>query len=164
MAVKEAMATLHNSEAVLTLAPFYRYHWVSEFAPRSSQRYLSYMTGWLVMTGWQSAITGIGMLIATIIQGLAVLNNEDYAPQRWQATLITIAVVAFGVGFNTFLARRLPLVESTLAVIHFGGLFVVIIILYVEPIDCSFLDGIHATAHFPRSRMPREIQPHENEG
>lgn len=102
------------------------------------QRYLSYMTGWLVMTGWQSAITGIGMLIATIIQGLAVLNNPGYTPQPWQATLITIAVVAFGVLFNTSLARRLPLVESTLAIIHFGGLFVVIIILCVNLMHCQF--------------------------
>ena len=106
-----------------------RYHWVSEFAPPSSQKYLSYMTGWLTMIGWQSAITGIGMLVATIIQGVAVLNNPDYSPTRWQATLITIAVVAFCVVFNTFLARKLPLVEGCLAVLHFGGLFVIIIIL-----------------------------------
>lgn len=96
------------------------------------QRYLSYATGWLVMTGWQSAITGIGMLIATMVQGLVVLNVPGYTPQRWESTLITIAVVACGVCFNTFLARRLPFVESTLAIIHFGGLFVVIIILYVD--------------------------------
>ena len=31
---------------------------------------------------------------------------------------------------NTFVARKLPLVEGTLAVLHFAGLFVVIIVLW----------------------------------
>lgn len=88
------------------------------------------MTGWLCFTGWQSAITGIGMLVATIIQGLAVLNNPEYTPQRWQSTLLVICVVSFCMVVNTFFARRLPLVESALAVVHFGGLFVVMIILW----------------------------------
>lgn len=107
----------------------YRYHWVSEFAPASAQKYLSYMTGWLTIIGWQSAITGIGMLIAGNIQGLAILNNPYYTPERWHSTLITIAVVAVCMGFNTVLARKLPLVECSLAVMHFGGLFVVMIVL-----------------------------------
>lgn len=108
-----------------------QYHWVSEFAPPSSQKFLSYTTGWLTMTGWQSAITGIGFLIAGVIQGLIVLNNSSYEAERWHGTLMVIAVVAICVGFNTFLARRLPLIEGTLAVLHFGGLFVIIIILCV---------------------------------
>lgn len=93
------------------------------------QKYLSYMTGWLTMIGWQSAITGIGMLIAGSIQGLAILNFPDYAPQRWHSTLMTIAIVAFSVGVNTLLARSLPLIEGSLAVLHFVGLFAVIITL-----------------------------------
>ena len=107
-----------------------QYHWVSELAPPSVQRYLSYVTGWLCFTGWQSAITGLGMLVATIIQGLAILNNPDYAPTRWQGSLMVILTVAIGMVFNTFLARRLPLVEGALAILHFGGLFIVIIVLW----------------------------------
>jgi len=107
-----------------------QYHWVSEFAPAGTQRYLSYMVGWLCFTGWQSAITGIGFLVGTIIQGLIKLNNEDYVYERWHGTLLTIAVVTVCVIVNTFAVRRLPLVESTLAVLHFAGLLVVIIVLW----------------------------------
>ncbi|TKA72600.1 hypothetical protein B0A55_06414 [Friedmanniomyces simplex] len=107
-----------------------QYHWVSEFAPPSCQRYLSYMTGWLCFTGWQSAITGIGFLVAGIIQGLIILNDANYNPKLWHATLLTIAVVAFCVFVNIFVARRLPLVEGCLAILHFAGIFVVIIILW----------------------------------
>ena len=88
------------------------------------------MVGWLCFTGWQSSITGIGFLVGGVIQGLISLNNPDYVPQRWQSSLLTIAVVAFCVFINTVLARKLPLVEGSLAVLHFAGLFVVIIILW----------------------------------
>ncbi|KAK1079253.1 hypothetical protein LTR33_006541 [Friedmanniomyces endolithicus] len=108
-----------------------QYHWVSEFAPASCQRYLSYMTGWLCFTGWQSAITGIGFLVAGIIQGLIILNDANYVPEPYHATLMTIAVVLFCVFVNIFVARRLPLVEGCLAILHFAGLFIVIIVLWV---------------------------------
>ncbi|KAK5717330.1 hypothetical protein LTR15_009223 [Elasticomyces elasticus] len=107
-----------------------QYHWVSEFAPDSCQRYLSYMTGWLCFTGWQSAITGIGFLVAGIIQGLIILNNESYIPHQWHVTLLIIAVVSFCVLVNIFVAKRLPIVEGCLAILHFTGIFVVIIILW----------------------------------
>ena len=98
-------------------------------------------------TGWQSAITGIGFLVAGIIQGLAILNYDTYEPERWQVTLMIIAVVSICVILNTFVARRLPLVsfhdndqvidtdfalqvEGCLAILHFAGLFVVIIVLW----------------------------------
>lgn len=104
--------------------------WVSEFAPPGAQKFLSYIVGWLCFTGWQSAITGIAFLVGTIIQGLITLNNPDYVYERWHGTLLTIAVVGFCVLLNTFAARKLPLVEGTLAVLHFAGLFVVIIVLW----------------------------------
>ncbi|KAK5109723.1 hypothetical protein LTR62_006563 [Meristemomyces frigidus] len=107
-----------------------QYHWVSEFAPPNAQRFLSYIVGWLCFTGWQSAITGIGYLVGTIIQGLITLNNPSYIAKPWQGTLLTIAVVAFCVLLNTFVARKLPLIEGALAVLHFAGLFVVIIVLW----------------------------------
>ncbi|KAK5107184.1 hypothetical protein LTR62_001656 [Meristemomyces frigidus] len=107
-----------------------QYHWVSEIAPSRAQRYLSYLTGWLCIAGWQGGITGIGMLVATVIQGLITLSNPDYVAQGWHGTLITIGIVTLCALFNSYGARQLPLVESCLALLHFCGLFVIIIILW----------------------------------
>ena len=43
---------------------------------------------------------------------------------------MTIAVVTLCVLLNSFMARKLPLIEGCLAVLHFAGLFVVIIVLW----------------------------------
>ncbi|KAK4890579.1 hypothetical protein LTR27_010741 [Elasticomyces elasticus] len=107
-----------------------QYHWVSEFAPPRVEKYLSYITGWLCIAGWQGGITGIGMLVATIIQGLITLNDVSYVAHGWHGTLLTIGIVAFCVLFNTYGARQLPVVEGSLAMLHFGGMFVIIIILW----------------------------------
>jgi amino acid transporter len=58
------------------------------------------------------------------------LNNPDYVFQRFHATLLTIAIVAFCVLLNTFGVRRLPLIEGGLAIFHFAGLFAIIIVLW----------------------------------
>lgn len=52
-------------------------------------------------------------------------------PQAWHGTLLTIAVAAFSVIFNTALAKRLPLVEAFLLVLHVLGLFAIIIVLWI---------------------------------
>ena len=53
-----------------------QYHWISEFAPRSLQKQLSYLIGWLCVLGWQTG-SCIGCFLAgTQIQGLIVLNHS----------------------------------------------------------------------------------------
>ncbi|KAJ5155229.1 hypothetical protein N7492_008032 [Penicillium capsulatum] len=108
-----------------------QYHWVSEFAPRSGQKFLSYITGWLSAMGWQCAITSIAYLAGTVIQGLIVLNNPDYDFQRWHGTMLVIAISSFSILFNTFLAKNLPFVEGLILIIHVVGLFAIIIPLWV---------------------------------
>lgn len=108
-----------------------QYHWVSEFAPRSCQKYLSFLTGWLCFTGWQGAIVSIAFLAGTIIQGLLVLNDATYNYQRWHGTMLVIAISTFSILFNTFLAKKLPLVEGLVLVLHILGLFAIIIPLWV---------------------------------
>lgn len=34
-----------------------QYHWVSEFAPREHQKFLSYLMGWLCVLGWQTSVS-----------------------------------------------------------------------------------------------------------
>ncbi|KAJ5710387.1 hypothetical protein N7488_004543 [Penicillium malachiteum] len=108
-----------------------QYHWVSEFAPRRGQKFLSYMTGWLSAMGWQCAIVSIAYLAGTIIQGLIVLNYPDYDFQRWHGTMLVIGISTFSILFNTFLAKNLPFVEGLILIIHVLGLFAIIIPLWV---------------------------------
>lgn len=62
-----------------------------------------------------------------MIQGLIVLNNPTYVPQRWQGTLLFYAVILFGWFSNTFLVKLLPKIESLVLIIHIGGFFGVLI-------------------------------------
>jgi len=108
-----------------------QYHWVSEFAPRSSQKFLSYMVGWISTLGWQTGLASLAFIVGTVIQGLIVLNNPSYVFERWHGTLLVIAIVSFSVIFNTFLAHRLPMVEGIALVIHILGFFAILIPLWV---------------------------------
>lgn len=81
--------------------------------------------------GWQCAIVSIAFLAGTIIQGLIVLNHEDYVFERWHGTLLVIAITFFGILFNTFLAKKLPFVEVLILILHVVGLFAIIIPLWV---------------------------------
>lgn len=78
-----------------------QYHWVSEFAPRDYQKSISYLMGWLCVLGWQVGCTSGAYLVGTQIQGLIVLNNPDYVYERWHGTLLTMAVSAAAILFNT---------------------------------------------------------------
>lgn len=99
------------------------------------------------MDSWQSGLTGetnafrqwgitahqyagISFIASGIIQGLIILNKPEYSGQPWHGTLLTIAVCAFAIFFNTVIASKLPLVEGTLVFLHIAGLFVVIIVLW----------------------------------
>lgn len=125
-----------------------QYHWVSEFAPRSCQRFLSYITGepillhcqvmrsdrmigWVCVLGWQTGITSVAFLTASQIQSLLVINNSSYEFERWHGTLLIIAISFFSVIFNTYLARSLPLIEGVLLFFHIAGFIAILIPLWV---------------------------------
>lgn len=71
-------------------------------------------------------------MVGSALQGLIVLNNLDtYIYQSWHGTLLTIAVILFVSIFNTLLAVRLPMIEGVLLILHLGGIFAIIIPLWV---------------------------------
>ncbi|PTD12956.1 putative amino-acid permease [Fusarium culmorum] len=108
-----------------------QYHWVSEFAPPKYQKLTSYLMGWMCVLGWQVACASSAFIAGTQIQGLIILNNPTYIPHPWHGTLLAIAVAAFTVVFNTLLARKLPLIESIVLVIHIFAFFGVLVPLWV---------------------------------
>lgn len=100
------------------------------------------------MLGWQSGTAASAFQTALEIQGLIVLNNSGYVYERWHGTLLTIAVVVFCSLFNTFLAKRLPLVEGIVLILHIVGFVAIIVVLWVlaprssaHDVFTQFLDG-----------------------
>lgn len=108
-----------------------QYHWVSEFAPPSCQKFLSYVVGWLGVLGWQTAAATVSYLTGKQLQALIILWNPTYEPKAWQGTLLIWAVLAVCLLFNTFFSRKLPLIEGVIVVLHIAGFFAVIIPLWV---------------------------------
>ena len=51
---------------------------VSEFAPPSCQRFLSYIAGWLSALGWQAFIAVAAYQGGVLILNLATLKNPTY--------------------------------------------------------------------------------------
>ncbi|KAJ5815754.1 hypothetical protein N7474_007531 [Penicillium riverlandense] len=109
-----------------------QYHWVSEFAGPRFQRFLSYITGWLSVVGWQTAFASICFLCGTLIQGLLVFNYSDpsgwvYGFERWHGTLFTMAIAIVGTLVNTFGAKFLPPLEGVILFLHLGGFVAVLV-------------------------------------
>jgi choline transport protein len=60
-----------------------------------------------------------------------VLNDASYIPERWHCTLLIIAIATFSIIFNTLLARKLPLLEGIILVLHLFGFFAILITMWV---------------------------------
>lgn len=87
--------------------------------------------GWLCVLGWQTSCASTAYVAGTQIQGLIVLNNPDYVPQKWHGTLLTMAVAAFSVTFNTVLARKLPMIEGVILIVHICAFIGIVVSLWV---------------------------------
>jgi amino acid transporter len=110
-----------------------QYFWVSILAPRKNRRYLSYITGWLCAITWQTGLAGGAYFAGTLVQALLVLNQESYVAKPWQATLLILLFIFIALLFNTFLAKRLPLVEALFVFCHVLGVLIFIPVLVLSP-------------------------------
>ena len=107
-----------------------QYHWVSEFAPKSCQKVLSYMSGWLSTLAWQSSVAVDAFLIGRIVLGLCVINDRTFEPKSWHATLLIIATVIGLAAFNILAGKRLALTEIIFVSLHFLAFIPVVATLW----------------------------------
>lgn len=111
--------------------------------------------GWLCVLGWQAGVAGQSFTAASQLQGLIVLNKSDYVPEAWHAVLLTFATVSVAVVFNTLLAKKLPLVEGLVLILHVGGFFAILIPLWFVHLWNSRLEGISKLTTAFRVFAPR---------
>ena len=93
------------------------------------------------MLGWQVNIASGGYLVAVQVQGLLIMNDPSYAFERWHGTLMIIAVAVLAILFNTFFAKKLPLIEGLMLIIHVCGFFAILVPLWtLAPKKTSAID------------------------
>ncbi|CAD6577573.1 MAG: hypothetical protein ASARMPRED_008325 [Alectoria sarmentosa] len=111
-----------------------QYNWVAVISPKFCSKFLSYLTGWMTVIGWQAALASGAFLGGTMIQGLLVLNYPSYGYQRWQGTLLFYAILVVALFVNTYLAHQLPQIESMVLIIHGLGFFAILVpLVYLAP-------------------------------
>lgn len=108
-----------------------QYYWVSMLAPRSSAKFLSYVTGWLSVGGWLGTVASGGYLTASILKAVITITIKSYTPHDYQGTLLLWAVMSLCVFINAVTNHLLPLFESFILVVHLTGFVAVIVPLLV---------------------------------
>ncbi|KAF5845365.1 hypothetical protein GGP41_002973 [Bipolaris sorokiniana] len=120
-----------------------QYHWVSLLAPRSSNKFFSYVTGWLTVIGWIAALTSVCYFVADLILQLVSLNdvNGTYAREGWHGTLLLWALLLLCVFINVFISGALPTIEVLVLIVHILGFFGILIpLVYLTPAHNSAKD------------------------
>ncbi|KFY22208.1 hypothetical protein V493_06757 [Pseudogymnoascus sp. VKM F-4281 (FW-2241)] len=89
-----------------------QYHWVAVISWKKWVPILSWITGWINVSGWIALVASGGLLGSQLIIGIISLMNPTYESQRWHQFLIYIGynIVAFLI--NTFLTRILPTITK----------------------------------------------------
>jgi len=109
-----------------------QYHWVSEFAPPSMQKSLSYVVGWCCCLGWLSGVPSCCIQLAQLVETMVTLVHPDAnVNQLWQATLMLYAFLFLTVGFNIFFAQHLPFAEGIILCLHVLCFFVFLLLFWI---------------------------------
>ena len=117
-----------------------QYHWSAEHSPPRFRAIVAYVQGWVTVTGWVGAVASVCFILASMIQGVAVLNYADYEPKRWHATLIMIAFMTTAALGNTFGKKFLPLWETLGGFLHVLFFFIVFISILATSTKASDKD------------------------
>lgn len=90
--------------------------------------------GWICAISWQAGLGGCCFIAASTIQTLFILNIPDYGFQRWHCTLLVYGIALIAISFNTLLARKLPLAEGLLVMLHILGIVIIIPLWVMAPL------------------------------
>ncbi|KAF2011281.1 amino acid permease [Aaosphaeria arxii CBS 175.79] len=106
-----------------------QYHYVAMLSPESCQKILSYIAGWATVCAWQATVSAVCLPLATIVQGLVILNYPNYAAERWHATLMAYAFILLALFVNTYLNKYFNKIEGMILILYIIGFFGVVISL-----------------------------------
>ncbi|KAF1998382.1 amino acid transporter [Amniculicola lignicola CBS 123094] len=89
-----------------------QYHWVAVIAWKNWVPLLSWITGWINVSGWIALVASAGLLGSQVIVGIISLYDANYVPQRWHQFLIYIGYNIFAFFVNALMNNWLPYVNK----------------------------------------------------
>lgn len=99
--------------------------WVSEFAPPSCQKSLSYFTGWMSMLSWQAGTASGPYLVGTLIQSMIYERDNSYGFSNWQGTMFVWAISIVVFACNVWGGRAMPVFQNLMLILHVFGFLTV---------------------------------------
>ncbi|PBP18118.1 hypothetical protein BUE80_DR010970 [Diplocarpon rosae] len=104
-----------------------QYHWVAVISWKSWVPLLSWITGWINVSGWLALICSGGLCCSQLITGAISLMHPNFVAARWHQFLIYIAYNLVALLVNAFMTGALPNISRAALVWSIAG-FVVITI------------------------------------
>ncbi|KAH7128472.1 GABA permease gaba [Dendryphion nanum] len=89
-----------------------QYHWVAVISPERWAPLLSWITGWINVSGWIALVASGGLLGSQLIVGVISLYHPNYTAERWHQFLIYIAYNVIAFLINAFMNSLLPYVNK----------------------------------------------------
>ncbi|CAG7920911.1 unnamed protein product [Penicillium olsonii] len=124
-----------------------QYHWTSILAPKSINKSLSYCCGITNMFSWIAICTGIAIIPAQLITGIAIFYYPTYVPQAWHSFLIYQAINGLVLLYNITLLKRSLWIHDLSFVITIVS-FVVIVITCVVRSSSNYESSKNVWATF----------------
>ncbi|CAG7949885.1 unnamed protein product [Penicillium nalgiovense] len=104
-----------------------QYHWTSILAPKSMTRALSYFCGMTNGFSWIAICTGIAIIPAQLIVGIALFYNPTFTPQAWHYFLIYQTINGLVLLYNITLLKRSLWIHDVAFFATLGSFFVITI-------------------------------------
>ncbi|KIW04753.1 uncharacterized protein PV09_04479 [Verruconis gallopava] len=107
-----------------------QYHWAAIISWPKWSRGISYVTGWINVSGWVALTATGGLLGSTFVLNLINLFNPNYEFHAWHQFLVYLAFNAAALVINAFLTRLLPLVTKSAFYWSVAGFIIISITLF----------------------------------
>ncbi|KAF5023717.1 hypothetical protein F66182_4221 [Fusarium sp. NRRL 66182] len=99
-----------------------QYHWAAIVSPPRWVAIVSWVTGWINVSGWVALSASGGVLGGQLFLGIITMYNPDFTPTRWQYFLLFLLYTCLGFFSNVFLGSRLPFMTKVALVWSVCGL------------------------------------------
>lgn len=133
IAISGALAQSASMAEMSSMLPIAgaQYHWTAQLARTKHARFLCWLQGWTTWFGWISLVCSSANFTAYIVQGIAIMNNPSYIPERWHLTLIIWALILVQALMNMYAFRLVPWLEVLAGLLHVGLFIIFIVVLLV---------------------------------